>query len=86
MIFKESVNNLAKYSGATHANIQLIISTNHLQMSISDNGRGFEESELFHSGGLLNMRQRAEEMNGRFNIISGPGKGTFLELSMPYSC
>jgi len=49
----------------------------------SDYGIGFNEEELKHRGGLINMQQRAEEIKGTITVCSEMGKGTMIELSMP---
>lgn len=83
LIFKEAVNNLAKYSGCTHAALTLSSNEKYIYLKIEDNGKGFNESALNHIGGLYNMKHRAEEMNGVIEIISAEDKGTMIELTLP---
>jgi len=80
LIFKEAVNNLAKYSDATQAKLILNFDSAHIHMKIEDNGAGFNINELKHRGGLSNMQHRAEEMNGTLKIESAIGQGTIVEL------
>ncbi|MBK8846005.1 MAG: hypothetical protein IPO27_05280 [Bacteroidetes bacterium] len=80
LIFKEAVNNLAKYSGATQAKLSLTFDNAHIHMKIEDNGAGFNINELRHRGGLTNMQHRAEEMKGKLKIESVIGQGTVVEL------
>jgi hypothetical protein len=48
-----------------------------LLLSITDNGKGFNQSKHGSGGnGLLNMKKRAEELGGTFDIQSSPGNGT----------
>ncbi len=80
LIFKEAVNNLAKYSGAANAFIMIWNRENNLKMTIRDDGNGFELSTVKAGNGLLNMQQRADAMKARFNLESISGKGTTIEL------
>ncbi|MBK8846011.1 MAG: hypothetical protein IPO27_05310 [Bacteroidetes bacterium] len=82
LIFKEAVNNLAKYSGATHAKLILNFDNAHIHMKIEDNGGGFNINELKHRGGLTNMQHRAEEMNGALKIESVIGQGTTVAMEL----
>jgi signal transduction histidine kinase len=91
LIFKEAVSNIVKHSGATRAKIEFSITDENLILRISDDGKGFEVSELpakpgvFSDGGngILNIRRRAREMNGDLNIVSEKGKNTSLVLCLP---
>ena len=56
---------------------------------MDDNGPGFElvgMNELMHQDhlGLAGMYERAQLMNGRLEIHTTPGKGTWIELNIPY--
>ncbi len=54
-------------------------------MEITDNGQGFNVSELqYHEGlGLKSMRERAEGVGGRLCVESSPGEGTRVKLEIP---
>ncbi len=80
LIFKEAVNNVAKYSGATNAFVMIWNHDTNLKMTIRDDGNGFEMDTLNGGNGLINMQQRAAIMKARFNLESIPGKGTTIEL------
>jgi len=80
LIFKEAVNNLAKYSEASNAFVMIWNRGNNLKMTIRDDGNGFDKESLIGGNGLTNMKQRAEMMKARFKIESIPGKGTSIEL------
>lgn len=90
LIFKESVNNIAKHSGCTEAQVEFYPEDNSLVLKLTDNGRGFDVatvSEHAHSSkggnGLISMRRRAQELGGSFEIISTPEKGTSTTLKVP---
>ena len=82
LVFKEAVNNLVKYSGASEALVQLSADNNQLKMLISDNGKGFDRSLVRAGNGLHNMEQRARSSGGEISISSEPGKGTKVVLEM----
>lgn len=84
LIFKEAVNNIAKYADATEVRVALERNNNNkLRMLISDNGKGFDVSKQTSSSGLKNMRTRAEALNGNLTIHSAEGKGSEIMLTIP---
>ena len=82
LFIKEATNNVAKYSQASQYFIKLEIINNQIQISISDNGIGFDTS-VINGNGLGNMRKRVEELNGQFIIQSEAKKGTHLKATIP---
>ncbi|MDB4918740.1 two-component regulator propeller domain-containing protein [Mucilaginibacter sp.] len=80
LIFKEAVNNSAKYSHAKNAFVVIWNQQKNLKMIIRDDGNGFELNTIVAGNGLTNMRHRAESMKATFNIESIPGEGTTIEL------
>lgn len=83
LIFKEAVNNVAKYSKAANANIRLSREHGKMIMTIKDDGKGFEVEKLRSGNGLVNMKERAKSIGGRLEIISQQGEGTTVRLEMP---
>ncbi len=86
LIFKEAVNNLSKYSGASKASLSLTFDEKNIHLKIEDNGKGFNEDEIKHRGGLSNMQHRAEEIKGTMAIKSIIERGTVIELTLPRYC
>lgn len=82
LIFKESVNNMAKHSNATQALIRFASAPNTLIMTIADNGSGFDAETIHPSNGLRNMRERARDHGWRLKIESGPKEGTTITLQV----
>jgi signal transduction histidine kinase len=80
LLFKEAVNNLAKYSQASEATIAIEAENKNLRMVITDNGKGFEPGEIETGNGLSNMKQRTKKLNGKLSINSKRGEGTNIEL------
>lgn len=83
LIFKEAVNNLAKYSKATKATIKFSVDNNHIKLLVQDNGVGFDKETLLVGNGMQNMQQRAALLRGKLEINSQINKGTMLQLDMP---
>jgi two-component sensor histidine kinase len=83
LIFKEAINNMAKYSECAKAVIHITAKNKRIIMHIEDNGCGFDETLLNDGNGLINMRKRAEDLKGRLTIKSKPGLGTELTLNIP---
>ncbi len=82
LIFKEAVNNLAKYSAAKNARICITTSEEVLELLIEDDGVGFEPKDLSTGNGLHNMKQRARHCGGSLVLNSVPGQGTRLVFRM----
>lgn len=83
LIFKEAINNAAKYSQAGKVEVTICKEVDQLQLRISDNGIGFDCAMETSSNGLKNMVARAESLKGAVHIQSAPGKGTTIIANVP---
>ncbi|HZT61424.1 MAG TPA: two-component regulator propeller domain-containing protein [Pyrinomonadaceae bacterium] len=83
LIFKEGVNNLVRHSGCTAAEVEFRILDGALELTLRDNGRGFDPNLDSEGNGLASMRQRAAKLGGALDISSGNGHGTTLRLKAP---
>ncbi|MDQ6760636.1 MAG: ATP-binding protein [Acidobacteriota bacterium] len=83
LIFKESVNNIARHSGATEARIALRVVDRQLTLDVRDNGCGIEPSQQAEGNGLKSMRLRAVQLGGELRVRSAEGEGTTVLLSAP---
>lgn len=82
LIYKEAMNNAAKYSGASRVEVSIGKTKKRMHLRICDNGKGIAPELQGRGNGLQNMRQRAVAINGTLSITHGPeGKGTCIELS-----
>jgi len=82
-ITQESLNNIIKYAKATEVFVQLTYHDNILQLTIEDNGKGFNVKEKLNSTesfGLFNMQKRAESLSGRMTVESKGGTLIFVEI------
>lgn len=83
LIFKEAVNNTAKYSQCTHVLIHITYVRKRLMLKIKDNGIGFDIETADSGNGLSNMRKRAAMLNARFKMYSDKEQGTQIVLNIP---
>lgn len=82
-IIQEVLNNILKHAQATRVDVQIFGHQGEVNISIEDNGIGFNPSEVPDGMGLNQMRIRMESMGGRIEINSHPGKGTLVLIIIP---
>lgn len=81
MIFKEALNNCLKYSYATKVTLRAkLLENDRLEMTLTDNGKGFDMENVTKGHGLENMQIRAKRINGIIRIESVPHKGSTTTL------
>jgi signal transduction histidine kinase len=93
LIFKESLTNIVKHSGATQILIEFGFAADSLTLKIVDNGKGFDPAKISSAlfadqkggHGILSMKKRAAELNGKFAIDSKAGSGTTISFQLPLS-
>ncbi|MCM3901506.1 MAG: histidine kinase [Pyrinomonadaceae bacterium] len=83
LIFKEAINNIARHSQCTEAEIELKVEGGRFALTIHDNGRGFDPASAVEGNGLANMRSRARMMSAELQIDSSPIRGTTIILRAP---
>ena len=82
LIYKEALNNIAKYAEAKNVWISLALVDNRITLEIRDDGKGFDPDNVKKSGnGLSNMQQRATALHSEISVISSIGSGTEIVLS-----
>ncbi|MDD5702070.1 MAG: ATPase, partial [Dehalococcoidales bacterium] len=80
-ISQEALNNVAKHSGATRAELILHCGPDKIELIIRDNGKGFDlHSASSVSLGLGIMRERAKNIGAAIKIESSPGKGASITV------
>jgi signal transduction histidine kinase len=85
---RELLMNIFKHAHATRAEIELSADQGNLTVMVSDNGRGFDvearaRGRVSGGMGLFSIRERVQDMGGRFRIESSPGRGTTVILETP---
>lgn len=85
-IVLELINNIVKHAQAEKATIQLVKHTGYINLSVEDNGRGFEYEPGVqqNSGiGLANIVSRVEYLEGKINVDAAAGRGTAVIIDIP---
>jgi two-component system sensor histidine kinase UhpB len=82
LVFKEAVNNAAKYSRCKTVKINVSENDRQVEMQIIDDGIGFDRNAIKSGNGLKNMEERAGQINAALIISSRPGAGTAVILKL----
>ncbi|MFL5773656.1 MAG: PAS domain-containing protein, partial [Flavisolibacter sp.] len=82
-IIQEQLNNIVKHAMAQRAEIRLGNHDQLVTLEISDDGSGFDVEKTRKGLGFMNIRNRAELLDGLSEIISSPGKGCVLKVVLP---
>ncbi len=80
LIFKESINNIVRHAQATTVEINFRAEQDALFLQITDDGSGFDTTQDSDGNGLLNMKKRAADLDGKLEIISNRGEGATVIL------
>ncbi|MEO7445554.1 MAG: sensor histidine kinase [Ferruginibacter sp.] len=81
MFCKEAINNAVKYSEANVIDLQMHETEKRkIEISVADDGKGFDTAKLQKGNGLVNMQQRAEDSGGEYVLQTFPGLGTKVSL------
>ncbi len=86
-VIKESITNIVKHAEANEIVITASQTQDGFQITIDDNGKGFEATALPFPAtghyGLTGMKERMRRIDGLFQIESEPGHGTRVILTFP---
>jgi signal transduction histidine kinase len=83
LIFKEAVNNLAKYSNCANAFVSIRFDKKNVSLIVGDDGVGFDPNAPTDRNGLRNLRERAKYLKGSIDIRAVEGQGTTITLAFP---
>ncbi len=87
-IILELLNNIVKHAEATKAIVQLIRYPGYINITVEDNGKGFEYKKAVNEKkgiGLGNIESRVSYLNGTIEVDSRAGKGTVTIIDIPYN-
>jgi signal transduction histidine kinase len=82
-IGREAIINAVRHSQASELEVRILFREGFVSLAVADNGRGFDMSSaagLTGHYGLTTIRERAEGIGGRLNLVSAPGRGTSIEV------
>jgi signal transduction histidine kinase len=82
-VMREALTNASKHAGASRHTVIVTVGDS-VVLEITDNGTGFDTSSMSGGLGLANLRSRAEQVGGSFEVGSAPGGGTRLVWSAPF--
>jgi len=84
-IFQETLTNISRHAGATRVTVSFKREEGNLILQVQDNGRGITEEQMESpfSVGLIGMRERAYSIGGLLDVMSAPGGGTIVNLTVP---
>jgi PAS domain S-box-containing protein len=84
-ITREALSNVVKHAHATRAETQLAYEAEGVTLTITDDGRGFDQFATRAKGhhGVHNLRSRTEDTGGQLTIRSTPGAGTLISAFVP---
>jgi signal transduction histidine kinase len=83
-VTQEALTNIRRHSQASSAEVSLVFEEETVRLSIVDNGVGFDTSRAREgSFGLISMNERAQSCGGNVRVISKPGNGTRIEVTVP---
>ena len=87
-IASEALRNAFRHAEARRIEVQLSYNAKSFELRVRDDGKGIDPKLLSDEGlpghfGLRGMRERAQEIGGKFTVWSAPGSGTEIELSIP---
>jgi signal transduction histidine kinase len=84
---QEALNNALKYAQARTICVNLDYSAQLVRLSVRDDGLGFVPETVLNGTaghlGLQSLRSRARKMGGSLTVVSAPGRGTTVEVSVP---
>ncbi len=83
-VISEALNNVRKHADATTVRVMAEVSGGEILITVTDNGRGFEQEGAFDQGmGLQGMRERARLIGGSLAVRSEISGGTTVEVRAP---
>ena len=90
-VVQECLTNIHRHSGSPTAAVEITYADSHLQVDVSDEGKGIplDEQQRMESGGTIGvgirgMRERIRQLGGSLNVTSsGAGKGTQVVVRLP---
>ena len=82
MAVKEAFHNVIKHARATEVSMRITFANGELEISIQDNGAGFDPASKTDGNGLVNMKQRMTNIGGNCVIESQPGKGANVRFQL----
>ena len=82
-VIQEALANISRHSKAKRADVSLVYNTDSLQVTIADDGCGFDMNQKAKGMGFRSMRDRISNIRGTIQSQSAPGQGTRVIVQIP---
>ncbi|MCJ8210973.1 PAS domain-containing protein [Mucilaginibacter sp. RS28] len=83
---QELLINVVKHAEAAEARAELTAANKGINIRVSDNGKGIQADKKGRPGiGLASIRNKVKLLNGNVKVLSGPAKGTTIEVEIPWA-
>ena len=83
-IAQEALTNTVRHAEATRVRVRLNVTSHHVQLTVEDDGKGFDPSKVPEGRhGLTGLNERAGLLGGKLSVESGRGAGTRLGVRVP---
>jgi len=84
-IFRETLTNISKHARASAVQVNLGVGDGRVTLTVSDNGRGIQNTDLLKTGsfGLRGMLERARNLGGEVSFKGAAGSGTTVAVRLP---
>jgi signal transduction histidine kinase len=82
-ILQEALTNISKYAQATVVEVHLRTVEDFIQLTVTDNGKGFDPTQVTGGFGLQGMHERVAVLDGRLQIESAYDKGCQIQVELP---
>jgi signal transduction histidine kinase len=83
LAIKEALNNAVRHGQPSEVAFRLQLSGSRVEISVADNGKGFDPSCTSNGHGLTNLKTRLQNLGGRCEIESSGGQGTTVLMQLP---
>jgi signal transduction histidine kinase len=80
---KEALNNALRHASASEIRFGIRVLPDQLEISIADNGSGFQVASQSNGNGLLNLNSRLQKLGGQCEVSSSRGAGTSVCFHLP---
>jgi signal transduction histidine kinase len=82
-LVQEALTNVAKHAGATNVEISVVEDEGCIEVTVRDDGAGFDQAATHTGFGLLGMRERVHLAGGELHVTTAPGAGTTIYAKLP---
>ena len=80
---QEALTNIARHADVKEAKVSISMDNQLVKLRVEDQGAGFDMEAQSQGVGLRGMRERVLALKGDINVISAPGQGTRIEVTLP---